>query len=349
LVTLNVIHELIVAHNLGSDSILWKIRGLLGAKCGMSNKEVMNSLELTFSPSPEWNMANYFAEGDFVQFSLGYTDSGCPPLTNLFEGNVKTVDAGTPITVTCFQGHDEFKKKQFSHTYISMSYKQIAQDIIDRMGYRMVTPAEWSIFVTPEENYRVDEKTPEKAMDELCERCFAEWYPIGGGEVYFGELQQSRVVAGEKPVFISGRNVFDEMSNIKFKSKTNYKKVKVRLRDADNEQAEFIGTYTAQDYVEGDKVATFVITCGSPNQILANQIAQRHYELMIKGFGGSFVAIGDPRVVKGCTVKIKNWKFPDSDGYDATVTGCHHYYGEPSLVGLYSTTFDCVGSSVWIG
>ena len=347
MVTLNVIHELTVAH----EDKIWKIRGLLGASIAMSSRESLIRLNLSFSPTNDWELLNYFSVGDYVQFSLGYADRGCPPLTELFNGKVKSIEPGTPINIACLCGYEEIRNRKISKTYTNQSYLQIATDIVEQMGYRIATQPDLELYMTPPQHYRIDQKTLEQAMNDLCNECFAEWYPIGGGEVWFGEKDVTRPVYGETPVFILGRNVFAEVSKINLKKQTDIHKVIAKVYDADNEKEITLGVYQDANYTEGQRVISCTAKVGNPNQVMANQLAKRYYDRSLHGFKGNLTVIGDPRVVKGGTVKIYLSKEDRlaGYGYNVTVKGVHHYYGEGGFTqGLYTTTFDFVGSSNWI-
>ncbi|MEE9456750.1 MAG: hypothetical protein V3W11_06340 [bacterium] len=283
------------------DKPVANVRGLKSARVTMTKKEPADVCQLDFPNAREITF-DLFEKGDVVDLWMGYKEFGVYPV---FIGEVKEVAPNLPLHLKCESAASKSKKGSYTKTYVNEPWHVIAADAFERSGLtaRRVPhkPA-----TDPPGLFRVDNETPAQVLDRCVKETGWSWYAVPGTEEgYFGPPQEELEKEAQVFLYTVGENAYADDCRLEYVAVRRIKKVVVTLADADYQTAPVIGEFEAPGYEEGDPVKRLQYTVSRPSKAKADDRAKQEYlHVSIKGYKGSFRAVGNPLIRQGSNINL---------------------------------------------
>jgi hypothetical protein len=283
------------------DKPVANVRGLKSARVTMTKKEPADVCQLDFPNAREITF-DLFEKGDLVDLWMGYKEFGVYPV---FIGEVKEVAPNLPLHLKCESAASKSKKGSYTKTYVNALWRAIAADAFERSGLtaRRV-PHEPA--TDPPGLFRVDNETPAQVLDRCVKETGWSWYAVPGTEEgYFGPPQEELEKEAQVFLYTVGENAYADDCRLEYVAERRIKKVVVTLADADYQTAPVIGEFEAKGYKEGDPVKRLQYAVSRPAKAKADDRAKQEYlHVSIKGYKGSFRAVGNPLIRQGSNINL---------------------------------------------
>jgi hypothetical protein len=106
-------------------------------------------------------------------------------------------------------------------------------------------------------------------------------------------------------LYTVGENAYADDCKLEYVAERRIKKVVVTLVDANYQKAPVIGEFRAPDYKDGDPVKRLQYPVSGPSKEKAKDRAEQEYlHVSIKGYKGSFRAVGNPLIRQGSNINL---------------------------------------------
>ncbi len=237
------------------------------------------------------NLNDFMKRGDLITIKLGYNDV----LETVFEGYLKNVSTGTPITLEC--ENEAWKLKQTKVTakhYPKFSVKSFVDE--NMKGYKT------EITDTELGEVRISgDTTLAKVFDYLKSHYPVRFFFRDG--VFYGLLNSSKMLANDAVRTVKFKEGTNQISNnLKYTlaEDVNVQVVtKVILKD--NKKMEW---KEPKDKEENMEVRTYLCPSAKTSKDLETEAKARLAEFKADKMSGDFLAFGEPFVRKGDIVHL---------------------------------------------